>query len=199
MIVTLPAVKLKLDKWPHRKIITHISSIILCFFLGCMLIPCHIINFKPWFGPNWENFVYFGSNLAVFSSISTLVTILSMSMNDVIIGKTPWYRWFWLLYSLILTLQYWFTCDFDSKSLEKKNCNPWVQVYCHVPLNKYGCYLHTNPTTLPLKMYSEMPHYCRYHSPKNDLHHLHITLPHMSAKVFPSNAIYMSHMQISSQ
>ena len=49
---TPPAVKLKLDKWSYRKIKTHISTIVKCFCLGSMLIPCHIIYFKPWFSPN---------------------------------------------------------------------------------------------------------------------------------------------------
>ena len=36
------------------------------FCLGCMLIPCHIINFKPWFDPNWAKFVYFGTFRCIF-------------------------------------------------------------------------------------------------------------------------------------
>ena len=54
------------------------------FCFGCILIPYHIINYKPWFGPNWATFVYFGSNLAVFSRISTLAAILSTSR------ESPW-------------------------------------------------------------------------------------------------------------
>ena len=50
--------------WMNGYINTSVSSIVQCLCLGCIPIPCHITNFKPWFGPNWVNFVYFCSNLA---------------------------------------------------------------------------------------------------------------------------------------
>ena len=79
---TSPAVKLKLDKWPHRKIHTDISSIVQCFCLGWFLIHAILSISNPGLVLIGQNLFILGSNLAVFSRISSLVVILSMTRES---------------------------------------------------------------------------------------------------------------------
>ena len=82
---TSPTVKLKLDRLPHRKINTHISSILWCLCLACMLVPCHIINIKLWFVLIGQNLFWLKSSCIFKDSIP--------SSHIVCQGESPWWHY----------------------------------------------------------------------------------------------------------